>query len=98
MDIIDNVIPFISGEESKVESEPLKILGALEGGEIVPYPIRISAQCNRVGVSDGHMAVVSVKLKKKASREEIIEAWKNFEGEPQRMGLPSAPKSPVVYL
>ena len=55
-------------------------------------------KCDRGGVSDGHMAVVSVKLKKKASREEIIEAWKNFEGEPQRMGLPSAPKSPVFYL
>lgn len=98
MEILDNVIPYIAGEESKVESEPLKIFGKLEMGGIVPHSMRLSAQCTRVAVSDGHMAVVSVKLKKKASREEIIEAWDRFAGEPQKWDLPSAPKHPIVYL
>lgn len=89
MDILDNVIPYIAGEESKVEKEPLKILGA---------PMRISAQCTRVAVSDGHLACVSVKLKEKAKADEIIAAWREFEGEPQRLQLPSAPKHPLLYL
>ena len=89
MDILDNVIPYIAGEEAKVESEPLKILGS---------DMRISAQCTRVAVADGHLACLSVKLKKKATEDEIIAAWGEFVGEPQRLQLPSAPVKPVIYL
>ena len=98
MDILDNVIPFIAGEEAKVEKEPLKILGTYQETQITPYPMRLSAQCTRVAVADGHMACVSVTLKKKASAEAIIEAWRTFEGEPQKLGLPTAPKHPLIYL
>lgn len=98
MDILDNVIPYISGEEAKVEKEPLKIMGIFQGKEIVPYPMNISAQCTRVSVADGHLACVSVKLKNKATAEEIIAAWQDFEGEPQRLELPMAPKRPIMYL
>ena len=97
MDILDNVIPFIAGEEAKIETEPLKILGTLEK-TIIPYPMRLSAQCTRVPVSDGHLGCVSVKLKKKASAEEIIDAWRGFKGEPQELKLPMAPKCPLIYL
>lgn len=98
MDILDNVIPYISGEEAKVEKEPLKILGTLHDNRILPYPMKLSAQCTRVSVADGHLACVSVKLKKKAKREEILAAWRAFEGEPQALELPMAPKRPIVYL
>jgi aspartate-semialdehyde dehydrogenase len=97
-DILDNVIPFISGEEDKVESEPLKILGRYHEEAVQPYPISISAQCNRVPVMDGHTACVSVKLTDKASWQDIIGAWNNFHSRPQELGLPSAPAHPVVYL
>jgi aspartate-semialdehyde dehydrogenase len=96
-DILDNVIPFISGEENKLESEPLKILGHFNEGTIQPYAMQLSAQCNRVAVMDGHMACVSVQLKKAAQAQEIIEAWENFSSEPQIMNLPSAPKKPIIY-
>lgn len=98
LDIMDNVIPFISGEEAKVEKEPLKILGTLHEKEIIPYPIRLSAQCTRVAVADGHLACLSVKLKKKAKPNEIITAWREFQGEPQSLQLPTAPKYPIIYL
>ncbi|MBX7066156.1 MAG: aspartate-semialdehyde dehydrogenase [Parachlamydiales bacterium] len=98
LDILDNVIPYIANEESKVESEPLKILGSFEDGKIVPYPMRLSAQCNRVAVADGHMACVSIKLKQKASQSEILAAWRDFSSVAQNLDLPSAPKRPVVYL
>jgi aspartate-semialdehyde dehydrogenase len=97
-DILDNVIPFISGEEDKIETEPLKILGTLSGDIVQPYQMTISAQCNRVAVMDGHMECVSVKLKEEVSAEEIIQAWLNFSGEPQALSLPSAPKRPIIYL
>jgi aspartate-semialdehyde dehydrogenase len=97
-DILDNVIPFIAGEEEKVETEPLKILGRLQGNTLHSYPMRLSAQCNRVAVMDGHMACVSVKLKAQAAAEEIIEAWQNFSGEPQTLHLPLSPKRPIVYF
>lgn len=97
-DILDNVIPFISGEEEKIELEPLKILGSLHSGKIIPSAIRISAQCNRVSVLEGHLASVSIKLKKAATDEEMIQAWQNFSGEPQNLQLPSAPKQPIWYL
>lgn len=98
IDILDNVIPFISGEEDKIETEPLKIMGAFHRDGIIPYSMRLSAQCNRVAVADGHLACVSVKLKQKASAQEIIAAWHNFAGEPQKLQLPLAPQQPVVYL
>lgn len=98
MDILDNVIPFIGNEESKVETEPLKILGKYQGSKITPYPMHLSAQCTRVAVADGHLACVSVKLKKKAKSDEIINAWRDFAGEPQRLNLPMAPKHPIIYL
>lgn len=97
-DILDNVIPFIAGEEEKVETEPLKILGSLQQGVIKPYPMQISAQCNRVAVMDGHMACLSVKFREKAKLEEIIDAWQTYSAEPQHLNLPMAPKQPIVYL
>lgn len=96
-DIIDNVIPYISGEEDKVETEPLKILGNMQEDVFQPYDMQLSAQCNRVAVMDGHMACVSIKLKKSVNAPEIIEAWENFSGEPQALHLPTAPKNPIVY-
>ena len=97
-DILDNVIPFISGEEDKVETEPLKILGTYNQGSIQPYKMSISAQCNRVAVMDGHLECVSVKLKQQAHSEEIIKAWRDFTAEPQALMLPMAPKHPIHYL
>ena len=98
-EIADNVIPFIGGEEEKSEVEPLKIWGRIENGKIIPAtsPI-ISAQCVRVPVSDGHTAAISVSFKNKPSRQEILDTWRNFEGEPQRLQLPSAPKQFLHYL
>lgn len=98
IDIEDNIIPFIGGEEEKSEREPLKILGRVEGNEIVcaDGPV-ISAHCNRVPVMDGHMACVSVKFEKKPSRKQIIEAWNDFRGVPQELKLPSAPEKPIIY-
>ena len=92
-EMIDNVIPYIGGEEEKSEMEPLKIWGHVENGEIVSAgaPV-ISAQCYRVPVSDGHMAAVSVSFDKKPPRDEILDRWKAFKGAPQELNLPSAPK------
>lgn len=98
LDILDNVIPFISGEEEKMQTEPLKILGAFDGQKIQNLEFPISASCNRVAVLDGHTESVSVKLKKPATPEEIIEVWKNFSAEPQKRSLPSAPKQPIYYF
>ncbi|MCX6798615.1 MAG: aspartate-semialdehyde dehydrogenase [Candidatus Diapherotrites archaeon] len=95
-DIVDNVIPFISGEEEKVETEPLKILGKLRGNSVEFAPIKISASCNRVAVRDGHTCSVSVQLRKKASVEEAIKAMENFSGEPQKLKLPTAPERVIV--
>lgn len=98
LDIIDNVIPFIGGEEGKMETEPLKILGKMEKDEIKFSDIKISASCNRVAVLDGHLESVQIKLKKKATKEEIIAAWENFRGEPQKLNLPFAPQKPIYYF
>lgn len=98
LDIMDNVIPLISGEEEKMETEPLKILGTYAGGKIVPTKFAISAQCNRVPVSDGHLECVSVKLGRKASEAEIIAAWRGFTSEIQKMALPMAPEHPIYYF
>jgi len=98
LDILDNVIPFISGEEEKVENEPLKIFGVLKDKAIENRTIKISAHCNRVPVSDGHLECVSVKLKGNPSREEIIECWNQFSALPQAWRLPMAPVRPLHYF
>lgn len=98
LQIVDNIIPFISGEEEKLETEPLKILGKLEDGRVAPAAMILSAQCNRVPVLDGHTLCVSVTLGRAATAEEIIDAWSSFRGEPVTLGLPSAPPRPVVYV
>lgn len=98
-EMADNVIPYIGGEEEKSEREPLRIWGELREGIIVPAetPV-ISAQCIRVPVSDGHMAAVSVSFKSKPSRAEILARWRDWVTEPQRLGLPSAPKPFLKYF
>ena len=97
-EMIDNVIPFIGGEEEKSEKEPLKIWGKVEDG-VIKDSCRpeFTAQCIRVPVSDGHMAAVFASFENKPSKEEIIEIWKNFKGEAQELELPSAPKQFLNY-
>src|SRR3989344_481330 len=102
-DIIDNIIPHISGEEEKSEREPSKILGSVDGvsGKIVnTKSLTISARCNRVNVRHGHMAWVNLKFSgniKVSSLEDIIDIWESFRAEPQKFNLPSAPKRPIIY-
>ena len=98
-EMIDNLIPFIGGEEEKSEKEPLRVWGKVKGGEIVPAtePV-ITTQCLRVPVTDGHMAAVFVKFENKPSKEEILEAWKNYKGRPQELELPSAPAQFITYF
>ena len=97
-EMLDNVIPFIGGEEEKSEKEPLKIWGTIENGEIVPASSpKFTAQCLRVPVSDGHMAAVYVSFKNKPSKEEILAAWAEFAGDPQKLELPHAPKQFLHY-
>ena len=98
LDIIDNVIPFINGEEGKIETEPLKIFGQYEEGKIKYQDFKISAQCNRVAVTDGHLECVSVSLSQKVSEKEIIKVWQEFTAEPQQLKLPSAPQKPLYYF
>ncbi len=98
-EIVDNVIPYIGGEEEKSELEPLKIWGRVEGDKIVNASApKITAQCLRVPVSDGHTAAVFVSFENKPSKEEILRAWENFAGKPQELGLPSAPKKFLHYF
>ena len=96
LSIIDNVVPYITGEEEKIEMETLKILGKFDGNKIQSANIQISASCNRVNVKDGHLECVFVELEKKPSVEEVKEAFRSFKGEPQRLNLPSAPEKPIV--
>jgi aspartate-semialdehyde dehydrogenase len=98
-EMVDNVIPFIKGEEEKSETEPLKIWGTLSGGKIqtATAPV-ISAQCYRVPVSDGHLAAVSVAFERKPTRDQILSAWKEFAGKPQQLALPSAPRPFLHYF
>ncbi len=99
MDILDNVVPFIGGEEEKMETEPRKILGKLGDGEIeFEEGMIISAQCNRVAVIDGHLETIQVEFENKPTKEEIIEVWNKFKGEPQELGLPFAPEKPIHYF
>lgn len=98
-EMIDNVIPFIGGEEEKSEKEPLKIWGKVQGDEIVPAAKpNFTAQCLRVSVTDGHMAAVFIRFKNKPTEDEILEIWKNFKGRPQELELPSAPKQFLNYF
>jgi aspartate-semialdehyde dehydrogenase len=98
MDILGNVVPFIDGEEEKMISEPLKILGNLNNNEIEPVNIKISAQCNRIPVIDGHLETVQIKFKNKPQKDEIINVWKKFKSLPQELNLPSAPIQPIYYF
>ncbi|MBE7089067.1 MAG: aspartate-semialdehyde dehydrogenase [Clostridiales bacterium] len=98
-EILDNIIPYIGGEEEKSEKEPLKIWGEVNDGKIQPATSpKITAQCLRVPVSDGHTAACFVTFENKPSKEDILSAWKNFSGEPQALNLPSAPKQFIHYF
>jgi aspartate-semialdehyde dehydrogenase len=96
LDILDNVIPFIPGEEGKLESEPQKLLGAVADGTIAPADFVVSAQANRVAVRNGHLEAVAVKLKRSATIAEVAAALTDYRGEPQRLGLPSAPDPAII--
>jgi aspartate-semialdehyde dehydrogenase len=96
LDATDNVIPFIGGEEEKVESETLKLLGRLQAGAVADAEMKVSAQCNRVNVTDGHMASVRVKLLQPASLDEVRNALASFTALPQELKLHSAPARPVI--
>src|SRR5690349_15484848 len=98
LDILGNVIPYIAKEEEKMEEETRKLLGRLNWSAIEPAPFRISCQCNRVAVEDGHTESVSVKLSRKAEANQIVSAWQDFRSLPQELNLPSAPERPVVYV
>ncbi|HIR53250.1 MAG TPA: aspartate-semialdehyde dehydrogenase [Candidatus Onthovicinus excrementipullorum] len=98
-EILDNVIPYIGGEEEKSEQEPLKIWGKIEGDQIVPAKSpAFTAQCLRVPVSNGHMGAVFVRFENKPSKEQILDIWKNFSGRAQELNLPSAPKQFLHYF
>ncbi len=100
-EMLDNVIPFIGGEEEKSETEPLKIWGKVENGKIVNAASpAFTAQCIRVPVSDGHMGAVFMRFEdgKKPSKEEILDCWKNYSGRAQELSLPSAPKQFLHYF
>ena len=98
-EMIDNLIPYIGGEEEKSEKEPLRVFGEVKDGVIVPAaePV-ITTQCLRVPVTDGHMAAVFVKFENTPTKEQILEDWKNFAGKPQTLGLPSAPAQFLTYF
>ena len=98
-EMVDNLIPYIGGEEEKSEQEPLKIWGTIENGQIVKATSPcITAQCLRVPVSDGHTAAVFVDLENKPSMEQIIQDWETYKGKPQELNLPSAPKQFLHYF
>ena len=98
-EMVDNLIPYIGGEEEKTEQEPMKIWGKVEGDRIVNASApNITAQCLRVPVTDGHTAAVFASFEKKITMEEIIERWNNFKGRPQELNLPSAPKQFIHYF
>lgn len=97
LDILGNVIPYVPGEEEKMEAETRKLLGKVRHRQVTPAAFAISAQCNRVPVEDGHTESVSVKLKKAAQAEAIIRSWKGFQGAVHKLRLPSAPPHPIFY-
>lgn len=98
-EMVDNLIPFIGGEEEKSEQEPLKVWGEIKGNEIIKAEMpSITTQCLRVPVSDGHTAAVFVSFDNKPSKEEILQLWTDFKGVPQELELPSAPKQFIHYF
>ena len=98
MDIVGNVIPFIGGEEEKMQQETQKILGEFRGDRVEPLAAKVSAHCNRVPVVDGHTVTVSVELSSKPAEADLRAAFDSFSGVPQERELPSAPKRPVIYM
>jgi aspartate-semialdehyde dehydrogenase len=96
LDIIDNVLPFIGGEEEKIETETVRILGRFSDSRIEPAPMAVSAQCHRVNVADGHMAAVRVKFARKPTLDSLRDALTSFRSLPQELGLHSAPAAPIV--
>lgn len=95
-DVIDNIIPYIGGEEPKVEEEPLKMLGSLSNGAITPANFTISAHCNRVPVLEGHLECLSFGLARRPDLDELTATLRNFRSLPQELGLPSAPLQPII--
>lgn len=95
-DAVDNVIPYIGGEEPKVEVEPQKMLGTLQDGAVVPAPFATSAHCNRVPVLEGHLECLSIGFSRRPGREDLIDALRSFRALPQELKLPSAPPQPVI--
>jgi len=98
MDITANIVPYIGGEEEKMQIETQKILGSVSGGKIIPLAAKVSAHCNRVPVVDGHTVTVSVEFSKKPSLADVRNAFDTFRGKPQLLNLPSAPAVPVIYM
>jgi aspartate-semialdehyde dehydrogenase len=98
LDILGNVVPAISGEEEKMESETQKILGALEREAVTPHRVVVSATTTRVPVLDGHTESVSIQFEQKPSLDDVRAALEGFRGRPQELALPSAPPRPIVYL
>ena len=98
LDIVGNVVPFIQGEEEKIETETRKILGAIEGDSVVAHPMAVSAQTTRVPVIDGHTEAIAVAFGEAPPVADARAAIEQFRGRPQELGLPSAPAAPVVYL
>jgi aspartate-semialdehyde dehydrogenase len=97
LDIIGNVVPAISGEEEKIESETQKILGALDGMRVAPHPMVVSAQTTRVPVIDGHTESVSIAFERRPSIDDVVNALQSFRGKPQELNLPTAPPNPIVW-
>jgi aspartate-semialdehyde dehydrogenase len=98
LDILGNVIPSISGEEEKIESETRKILGTLRGDAVAPHEVGVSAHTNRVPVIDGHTETVSIAFTSPPAPDDVIQALRSFTGRPQELGLPTAPAAPIVHL
>jgi aspartate-semialdehyde dehydrogenase len=97
-DILGNVIPFIDGEEEKIQTETQKILGCLTNGSVEPHQVIISASTTRVAVHNGHTESISVEIEQSVPPEALVDAFNSFRGRPQELKLPSAPPQPVVYL
>lgn len=98
LDILGNLVPFIDGEEEKIQTESLKIMGTLETDRVVPHPMVVSAQTTRVPVINGHTETISVQFNKKPSLDELTAAFRGFTGKPQQLGCPSAPRQPLQVM
>ena len=98
MDIVGNIIPWIGGEEEKMETETQKILGRLDGERVTPHGVTVSAHTTRVGVTNGHTCMISVGFDRQPPETAMLEAFRSFAGRPQEAGLPTAPARPVEYL